>query len=327
MTAPLAVPKHVFLEITIECNLRCVQCDIYKLTNPTNEISLEERRTVVRHIGGWHPDIRIVLAGGEPFVRRPMLYEVATTCHAAGVYTTISTNGTLVSEEDVERLPTSGIRCVVVSVDSDEADVHDRIRGIPRTYDRAVRTIRRLVDARDRANNGFSVLTSTIVGRHNLGRVREMVELFESLGVDTTLFQPIQPVFARQVQSKWWADSPLFPEDSSLINKGIDDLIALRGAGRRLFQTIEQFEDMRFYFNHPGNLAPGHCAAMDRHMMVDMLGNVRLCFNMDRIGLAPVGHIRQRTLRSIWEDATTESVRGQMRACREGCGSMVCHAR
>lgn len=121
-----AVPTNVFLELNLECNLRCVQCDIYKLTNPPGELTLEERRGVVAQVADWHPDIRVVFAGGEPFLRREVLYDVAEAAAERGVYTTLSTNGTLIRDADIERLPLSGVRCVVVSLDSDEPEVHDR---------------------------------------------------------------------------------------------------------------------------------------------------------------------------------------------------------
>lgn len=320
-------PAHVFLETTIECNLRCTQCDIYTLSNPAGELSLEERRAVVRQVAAWHPSIRIVFSGGEPFFRRRMLYDVAETCRDSGVYTTLNTNGTLILDSDVELLPFSGIRCVVVSVDSDEPDVHDRIRGIPGTYARAISAIRRLVASRDRAGTDFTVLTSTIVGNHNLDRMHRMVDLFEALGVDTTLFQPIQPTFARPVSARWWVDNPMFPDSMELVSRGIDRLVALKSQGRRLFQTEGQFEDMRDYFRNPQGLPSGRCTAMDKHLMVDMLGDVRLCFNMDRIGLPPVGNVRSKGLREIWEEQVVEDVRNRMRSCREGCASMLCHAR
>jgi MoaA/NifB/PqqE/SkfB family radical SAM enzyme len=185
MTHPL--PAHVFLEVHMECNLRCVQCDIYALRNPADELTEAERRDVVRQVAEWHPQIRIVLGGGEAFARKPMLYAVGEEARTRGVYTTVSTNGTLLRDSDFERLPASGIRCVVVSIDSDEPQVHNRIRGIPGTFERATRAVRSLVAARDRAREDFSVLTSSILGAHNLDRVESLVRFLEGLGVDTTL--------------------------------------------------------------------------------------------------------------------------------------------
>jgi MoaA/NifB/PqqE/SkfB family radical SAM enzyme len=320
-------PAHVFLDLHLECNLRCVQCDIYKLRNPTDELSLEERHDVIRQVANWHPAIRVVLTGGELFLRRRVLYDVAAMCATHGVNTTMNTNGTLVSDADVERLPTSGISCVVVSLDSDEAAVHDRIRGVPKTFERAVSTVRRLVAARDRAGQDFTVLTSTILGRHNLDRIESMLDFFEGLGVDTTLFQPLQPIFARAMTPSWWRTDPLFPNDSMQVGRAVDALQAARRRGRRVFQTESQFEDIRHYFGHPHAMPPGQCAAMDRHLMIDILGNVRLCFNMERIGLGPIGSVRETSLRALWEAEAVEATRGKMRGCAEGCGSMLCHAR
>lgn len=325
MTA--AYPAHVFLEVQMTCNLRCVQCDIHTLRNPPDELTEAERRSVVQQVAEWDPAIRVVLAGGELFSRRSMLYAVAEEALARGVYTTLSSNGTLIHDEDVERLPHSGIRCIVLSVDSDEPDVHDRIRGVPGTFDKVVASIRRLVAARDRCRTDFTVLTSTILGAHNLHRVPQMVSFLESLGVDTTLFQPIQPAFARPRAARWWEHDPLFPSDPALVDRGLDALVSLRGAGRRIFQTPDQLEDARRYLHRPWEVEAGMCAAMDRHLMVDMVGDVRLCFNMERIGLRPVANVRRRALREIWRDAQVERTRERMRTCREGCASMLCHAR
>jgi MoaA/NifB/PqqE/SkfB family radical SAM enzyme len=297
------------------------------LRNPTDELTEVERRGVIRQIAAWYPAIRVVLGGGEAFARKRLLYAMGEEARTQGVYTTVSTNGTLLMERDFERLPSSGLRCVVVSIDSDEADVHDRIRGIPGTFERATRAIRSLVAARDRADEDFTVLTSSILGAHNLQRVEPLVRFLEGLGVDSTLFQPIQPAFARSIAPRWWKSDPLFPDDANLVESGVDALQELRAAGHRIFQTPEQLDDARRYLLNPERVAVGQCASMEKHLMVDMRGNVRLCFNMERIGLAPVGNVRERGLREIWHDSVVERVRERMRGCREGCGSMLCHAR
>lgn len=320
-------PAHVFMDVFVECNLRCVQCDIWKLEDPPGQLTLDQRRGVVRQIAAWHSSIRLVLTGGELFLKRDLLYAVAAACSEHGVYTTMSSNGTLIRDQDIERLPHSGIRCIVLSVDSDQPEVHDRIRGVPGTFDRVIRSIQRLVQARDRAGQDFTVLTSTILGSHNLDRIESMLDLFESLGVDTTLFQPIQPTFARERSPRWWAEHPLFPAENAQIDRGIDSLQRARLGGRRLFQTPDQLEDMRHYFRHPDDLSPGQCASMDHSMMIDLFGDVRLCFHMERLGLQPVANVRDRELSAIWQDARTEQARVAMRSCRQGCGSMICHAR
>lgn len=320
-------PEHVFLDLFLECNLRCVQCDIWMLKSPPGELSMVERQEIVKKVGGSWPGTRLVITGGELFLNRERLYSLAESSKASGVYTTINTNGTLVRERDVERLPESGINCIVVSLDSDEADVHDRIRGVPGTYERAVQTVRRLVNARDRSSSDFTVLTSTILGEHNITRVRDMVAAFEDLGVDTMLFQPIQPAFARDVPPSWWTSEPLFPSSMGAVDDAIDGLIEMKLTGRRVYQTPLQFEDMRRYFQGPDRLGLGQCVSMNKHLMVDVFGNVRLCFNMERIAEEPIGNVRQDDLIDLWTAERVEACRDRMRGCVQGCATMCCHAR
>lgn len=327
MSLTRSQPAHVFLDLFLECNLRCLQCDIWQLKSPPGELSMEDREQVVREVATTWPGTRLVVTGGELFLNRMRLYRLASICKAAGVYTTINSNGTLVRESDIERLPESGINCIVISLDSDEPDVHDRIRGVAGTFERAVRTVKRLVQARDERSCDFTVLTSTILGSHNLHRASEMVTFFESLGVDTILFQPIQPAFARDVPTRWWSSEPLFPQNPDAVNAAVDTLITMRQAGRRLYQLPDQFDDMRTYFRSPHQLDRGQCASMNQQLMIDVYGDVRLCFNMERIGLGPVGNVRRDRLGDLWSASHVEARRVRMRDCREGCGTMCCHAR
>lgn len=264
---------------------------------------------------------------GELFLKKDDLYAIAEHCRHEDVYTTANSNGTLIKPWDVDRLPSSGLNCIVLSVDSDQPDVHNRIRGVEGTFDRVVSVIEDLVTARDNCREDFTVLTSTILGAHNLDRVEQMVDFFENLGVDTTLFQPIQPTFASDKCKNWWRDHELFPENMNRVGTAVETFIELKRQDRKIFQTEQQFRDIGHYFRHPNELRPGQCVSMNQHMMIDLFGDVRLCFNADRLGLEPVGNVQERGLRAIWDDAKTEQVRRQMRTCRDGCGTMLCHAR
>lgn len=325
MTLVAPLPTTVFLEVSRPCNLRCVQCDIYKFRNLEGELTLSERSNVIEEVASWGNGARIVFTGGELFLDRSRLYETAAVARKAGVYVTVNTNGTLLNGTDFSRLPGSGVRCVVVSIDSDLAEEHDRIRGVMGTYQKATRALRALTGARQ--DRGLGVLTSTILGSHNLGRIDEMIQCFEELGADTLLFQPIQPNFGGEYRSDWWRTSCLFPREEALVNAGIDSLIRAKEAGHRLYQTVSQFEDMRAYFQNPSALAVGQCGSASRNLMVDTLGQVSLCFHMERLGLVPVGNVRASSLQEIWSSDKAAFAREKMFRCTLGCGTMICHAR
>lgn len=318
-------PSHVFLDVSLACNLRCIQCGIHRLNDPEQTLTQAERLDVIRQLADWDPDIRLVLTGGELLLNRERLWDLADYCGRHGVYTTLSTNGTLVTEQDAARLAGSGIRCVVVSLDSHRPEVHDAIRGVPGTWSKAVDTVRRLVSARDSAANGFSVLTSTILGEHNLNDIGGLLDWLWSLGVDTTLFQPIQPDFAKPETLGWHAASPLWPKSLEAVNRGIDTLIRSAEAGCRVYQTPHKFEDMRSYFRAPTGLVESACSSLNANMMIDIVGQVRFCFLMDSLGIPVAGNVRDTRLRDLWQRRTAYTNR--MRGCKRGCGVMICHAR
>lgn len=317
-------PKEIFLDLSLECNLKCIQCDIYKIEPTYNALSIHEKRDIINEIGNWKEEVYLIFTGGEPFKRRDLLYSLSEECNILDIYTTISTNGTLINKKDLKRLPDSGINDVVVSLDSHDPLVHDKIRGIKGTHEKAVESIRKLVEVREKSDNDFHVLTSSILGSHNLENIPELVDLIWSLGVDTILFQPIQPVLNRDVENRWWKANPLFP-NSEQVDEGIKALKSLKKEGAPLYQSILQFSDMEYYFKNSGETKPETCISMNEKMMIDIQGNVRLCFNMERIGLEPIGNIKESSLLELWNDSKEKM--DKMQDCTECCGIMVCHAR
>lgn len=318
-------PAQVFMDVNLECNLKCVQCDIHKLKNPSNELKQNERMKIIDEIAEWWPGTNLVFTGGENLLRRQLLYDLAKHSKNYGIYTTLSSNGTLINDHDIELLPSSGINDVVISLDSHNPVIHDRIRGRTGCHETAVRSIKKLVNAKKHSSTNFHVLTSTILGNHNIGEIRELVEYIESLGVDAMLLQPIQPVFNRPMDNDWWQSNPLFPKDINLIDNGIDKLILFKKDGKPLYQQEYQFEDMRNYLKNKGTCLPGQCISASKNLMVDIVGNVRICFNMERIGLSPLGNVRDKPLHEFWNGYN--DIRERMITCRECCGVMVCHAR
>ncbi|MCK5290917.1 MAG: radical SAM protein [Thermoplasmata archaeon] len=304
--------------------MRCIQCDIHKTKNPPGELTNQERLDTIEQIADWNRDINIVLTGGEPFMRKPELYSIAQTAKAQRVYLTVSTNGTLVTRRDIERIPRSGINDIVISIDSHRPEVHDKIRGQKGTFERASRTIRHLVSQVRNSEENVHVLTSTIIGGHNINEMEEMVAFLDGLGADAYLFQPIQPTFMGEFSSEWWKDNPLFPREARNVDSAIDAILRAKREGNGVYQKEYQLEVIRRYLKREP-LLPGQCNSMDRNMMIDIIGNVRLCFNMERIGMEPISNIRSESLMTIWN--RSEGVRAKMRGCTECCGVMICHAR
>lgn len=320
-------PLNVHLHVHLPCNLRCVQCDIWQLRNPENELSLDERLDVLAQLAAWHPSVRVAWTGGEILARRRVLYPLLAKAGELGLRNSLASNGTLIKDEDFERLPSSGLSALVFSIDHVEPEVHDRIRGVPGTHAKVMAALRRLSVARDAAGSRMLVGAAVILCRDNLDSIERLVDTLLEQGADQIGFNAIAPVLARPMDPTWRELPPLFPDDPAQINRGIDALVRLVEQGVPLKQSAYQFEDMRSFFLAPRELAPGHCASWWQNIIIGVLGDVSLCFNQHDAGFKPVGNIRTARLADIWASEALRRTRRELAHCRRSCGALGCHAR
>src|SRR5205807_123753 len=85
--------------------------------------------------------------------------------------------------EDAQRVVDAGINRTMVSIDSIDPAVHDKVRGRSGAFDVAVRALRLLKDA-GIPTVGFS----TTIDTHNYGQVQQIAEFAQDLGVDAVSF-------------------------------------------------------------------------------------------------------------------------------------------
>ena len=109
------IPLAVVWNYTDVCNLKCSHCYVDSNSLKEPELTTRERMKIVDRLA----DAGIVslnFSGGEPLMRED-LFEVARRAHEKGIWTSISTNGTLITREAVRKLESSGITGVSISLD------------------------------------------------------------------------------------------------------------------------------------------------------------------------------------------------------------------
>jgi len=132
-----ALPQTVFLAPTYRCQCNCAPCyaDVKGRKNvgemPTEELKAEIDQ--IKALGAIH----LNLTGGEPLLREDIVSLVAHA-HDIGLITRISTNGDLLTRDRVAELRRAGLNQCGIAVDDADPDIHDRLRGLPGLFDRAV---------------------------------------------------------------------------------------------------------------------------------------------------------------------------------------------
>ena len=82
----------------------------------------------------------LILSGGEPLMR-PDIYDISRRAKALGFYVGLSTNGTLIDEQNIEQIAAVGYDYVGVSIDGIR-DTHDRFRRRTGAFEEAMHGIR-----------------------------------------------------------------------------------------------------------------------------------------------------------------------------------------
>jgi radical SAM protein with 4Fe4S-binding SPASM domain len=127
----LRAPLIVWFEVTRRCNLTCTHCYIDAGRPREGELSTDEARTALedmKRLGVFS----LVLAGGEPYLRRDFPELLAYAANELDIITAVVTNGSYLTPQILERVPRRNCR-ITLSVDGIEA--HNKIRGGNSTFE------------------------------------------------------------------------------------------------------------------------------------------------------------------------------------------------
>lgn len=170
----LTAPVFLGWDITHRCNLRCIHCYIAS-PHSVNELSNEELFNIADQIVRMKI-FSVGLTGGEPFLRWKTFIELARYLAEHGVGVSIATNGWYVTEKRAKELA-KYVRLVQISIDGSRPEVHDKVRGVPGSFERAVRAVKLFKKV------GVEVNIETSVTKFNIEDFPNMIRLSKELGV------------------------------------------------------------------------------------------------------------------------------------------------
>jgi MoaA/NifB/PqqE/SkfB family radical SAM enzyme len=171
--------------VSYRCNSRCATCGVWKKTS--YELSVEEWGQVFRHLGSSL--VYLTFTGGEPFLRQDFqqIVEVAAT-HCRPAVITIPTNGLLgdrilaATEAICRAAPDSQVG-LNLSLDGVGED-HDRIRGVPGNWQRAMVTWDGLKALQQNQTN-LMLSIHTVISQHNIDQFPETSVRLQELQPDS----------------------------------------------------------------------------------------------------------------------------------------------
>lgn len=170
---PAAMPVNITISLLYSCNSRCMTCNVYE--KRVKNFKVDEYEKTFAALG--EAPYWFTMSGGEPFLRK----DIVEVCQAAykhckpGIIN-IPTNGSLYNvipgrvAEIVSSCPDTDL---IINLSLDEiGENHDKIRGYPGNWERAMKTYEALSQLRSYPN--FTLGIHTVISAYNVERFPEI---------------------------------------------------------------------------------------------------------------------------------------------------------
>lgn len=137
--------RLLFWETTIKCNLTCAHCRRLESDEAADkDLSTKQAKDFIEQLGqlGEKQPFKpvLVFSGGEPLCRDD-LFELVSFARSLEITPALATNATLIDAAVAEQICDAGIVRVAVSLDGATAKVHDNLRQLQGSFERAIEGI------------------------------------------------------------------------------------------------------------------------------------------------------------------------------------------
>ncbi len=317
----VALPNMCTFIVTWRCNLRCFMCDVWKKTDH-DDMSVDEIRSVFQQIP--HLD-SLRITGGEPFLRRDLTDITRAIVEENNPTVVHVTTAGILTERILKYVKAVGSPKLHLKLSIDAIGArHDEIRGYRGLYDKAMRTLRALVDLRKQY--GFFLGVNQTITDRNWDHIEPLRAEMDKLGVSVHYAIATDHYTLYRLNTDKEKDVPdmksVSLSDFTLeqlhtifgqigVRDGIHDLpewlvqrYYLRGLQNRLLRNVEQPKPA--------------CIELHNHMRLMPNGDVMTCVYYPNV----VGNLRRQSLEEIWFGETVKPQRklvNQCPGCWAGC--------
>ncbi|MFB3879749.1 MAG: radical SAM protein [Armatimonadota bacterium] len=309
-------PSLVSWNITRQCNLACVHCyrdareqpDADELTTAEGVALIEEAARVGFRV--------FVFSGGEPLMRAD-LCELIAAAKASGLRPVLGSNGTLITEATAAGMKEAGLARAGISLDSVDADYHNRLRGSPAAWQEAVAGMRACRAV------GLPFQINTTVTRQNQQQILEITDLALDLGAaGHHVFFLVPTGRGREIANEMVQAARHEELLEALLRKQADTEIEIKPTCAPQFVRIADQLGVKTRF-------PMGCLAGRTYCVITPTGDVHPCPYLP----IEAGNVRRQPFSRIWAESDVllqfrrGAPEGMCGRCRWGTRCFGCRAR
>lgn len=290
----LISPMHATIEVTDKCNLKCKHCYLEASPEKSRMLTLEKFKRILNELEE-NMVVNAEFTGGELFIN-PDIYEILELAYQKFTIIGILTNGTILKDDILELLIKNRSRTVVnVSIDSTDSNIHDQFRGIPGSFVKTCKNIKRMTE------NGITVRIASSIFKENMWEIDKLAQLALDLGAKMFSFNFVEE----------------FGRGNNLYKDAYQDL-KVKEYFEYLNTVIKKYEGIISIQQGEEILGKRNCGAGVNSIVIDATGKIRPCV------LAPawcdMGNLLEDSFENIMEKDIYKRLAGILPPCKEnGC--------
>jgi radical SAM protein with 4Fe4S-binding SPASM domain len=312
-------PKWIAWEITRRCNLNCVHCRSSSGMDAKGhpDFSTEVGFRIIDDISGYAKPV-VVLSGGEPLLREDV-FDIAEYGTKKGLRMCLATNGSLVDRGVCEKINSSGIRIVSLSLDGSTDKVHDDFRKQEGAF-AGVMNAARLFREHD-----IEFIINSSFTKRNQEEIPKVYKLAKELGATAWYMFMIVPtgrgeeIMSELISKEDYDDILEWHYD---MEKDEDNMLVRPTCAPHYYRVIlqkskeegEKFKRRSLKFSTGG--AKG-CIAGQVIALIDVDGNVLPCSYFPK----SAGNVREKPFKDIWEKSELFKELRDFKTYKGRCGS------
>jgi MoaA/NifB/PqqE/SkfB family radical SAM enzyme len=279
----------VILFVTSRCNAFCRTCFYHEELNSPGDMTFSQ----IEKVSLTMPPITdLWLSGGEPTLRRDVSQIIDTFVGNNGVNRVIIPTNALIKSRVYEIVDQAlgqhaGLNLYLNIALDGYGETHDRIRGVPGNWSKALECIASLYPLKDKYTDRFRLNVNTVVCAENYTEIEKLAEyMWENFRLDGQYFNIIRgetPAGEEIKQVPAESLPGMYSFVSSLTKRYGDRMFADDDASKRFVKNVAYVGAITTHYrtqhaNFETSTAwPFPCTAGETTAVIDYNGDVRAC--------------------------------------------------
>lgn len=285
---PIIGPLKAEWEVINFCNAKCQTCLHWQRKPDKAVLSTAEGKDLIRQLSNGGV-VNLSFTGGEPLLRKDIV-ELISYAKGEGFFTSLVSNGLLITERRARELVDAGLDSIFISIDAANAKLNDEIRGIPGYFELANSAIDNLKSMR--RNSSPKIFIKSTITTKNIKQLVPLAALCDSKGIEGFTFQLAQIL----KHNDFKFDESFLVEDRNydILIEQMDKVI--KEYGKALNGSVMYYNVLRHFLQKDSSFRPYHNVSGFSFTYIDSVGNVYTSPSKNY----RLGNIRNDSFEKIW---------------------------